>query len=78
MKTKSNMTVSKDKLHKEVIKWLKEGMLLGDGWKIEITHRQGNKIESNRKIASEMMASNDVYDVLCWTFEEMLKELNVK
>ena len=78
MKTQSNMTVNKEKLHKEVIKWLKEGMLLGDGWKIEITHRQGNKIESNRKIASEMMASNNVYDVLCWTFEEMLKELNVK
>lgn len=68
----------KEKLPKEVVKWLKEGMLLGDGWKIEITHRKGDIIESNRKFASQMMAGNDVYDVLMWTFERMLNDLKVK
>lgn len=45
--------MKKQKLHPEVVKYLKEGMLFGNGMKIDITYRKGEKIYNLRELMTD-------------------------
>lgn len=67
------------KLPKEVQQWLREGMF-DEGWKIEITHRDGDKITNNRKFISERLIgknNSSTKNVILFTVERMLEEFEV-
>ena len=64
------------KLHKEVQKWLKEGMF-DSGWRIEITNRNGDVIRSNRCFISDNDVRMSKAEIMKYNIEKMLKEFDL-
>ena len=63
----------KEKIIRE---WIKGGMIV-DGCKIDITHFEGEKIETNRKMITTRDMVSSEGQVMKYVFERMLKELGL-
>lgn len=61
------------KLPKSVQKYLKEG-LFDNGWKIEISFREGDKIATNRRFISNAFFGDNISEIIPLEIEVMIKD----
>ena len=69
------MQIVEEERERAILAYLRDGMFF-DGWKIEVTHRDGEKVHSSRRLITKELAESSLRDVFVYNLEIMLSDLS--